>query len=382
LIIALIVINWLVEWNFKAKIVRIRKDKYRRYNLYFAIIYLLYVIGLLNTNNFKYGLFDLEVKLSLLLFPIIFSTLPEDIFNRKAINYLLISWLSGNFLATMICLVGSIYRYTESQNYAEFYYSHLSVLLHPGYFSMYLNLSMILIISKLFIYRDQVSKPEKYLYSILAVWFFIFIILLSSKAGIISVGLVFLAFIIYYLITTRKILKSFSFLVMVVIIFVLISQIFPRSFGRMEKAREVITNSENIENDTKEGTAERILIWKASISIIKANFIMGLGTGDVKDGLLEIYNKKGYITAQERSLNSHNQFLQTFISLGILGFLVLSLSLIIPLIYSVKMNDVVYLIFLSIIVFNFMVESMLERQAGVIFYAFFNSYFFIIKKRP
>jgi hypothetical protein len=38
--------------------------------------------------------------------------------------------------------------------------------------------------------------------------------------------------------------------------------------------------------------------------------------------------------------------------------------------------------FIVLIAFNFLFESMLETQAGVVFYAFFNAYLFAIKKDP
>lgn len=382
IIIALIIVNWILEWDFKVKISRIKEDENRFYNLGFIILYLLYLLGLIYSENLKYGMFDLEVKLSLIIFPVIFSTLPQGIFKREKTNYLIKSWIAGNIVATIVCIVCSLLRFSSTNNFNEFYYSRLSVLLHPGYFAMYLNLTIVFLIHIVHNSWNTLSKIEKFLYPILSLWIFVFIILLSSKAGIISLALILITYILFYFITTRKVFRSLSFLFLTVIIFLLSLLIFPRSYGRIEKASEVIANPGSISNDTKEGTAERILIWKASLSIIRNNFFFGLGTGDIKDGLVKVYKDKGYSTAQERRLNAHNQYLQTFISIGIIGFLVLILSFLMPAVYSIKGGDIIYLLFLIIIAFNFLVESMLERQAGVIFYAFFNSYFFLIKKRP
>ncbi len=85
------------------------------------------------------------------------------------------------------------------------------------------------------------------------------------------------------------------------------------------------------------------------------------------------YEKLGMKGALEHKLNAHNEFYQVFISLGLIGFIFLILSLILPLFFAIKTNNGIYILFLVIVILNFLPESMLETQAGVMFYAFFNS---------
>jgi len=75
-------------------------------------------------------------------------------------------------------------------------------------------------------------------------------------------------------------------------------------------------------------------------------------------------------------LNAHNQYLQTYIALGIPGALLLILMLVLPGWLAVRRIHFIYFSFLAVFAFNILVESMLEVQAGVIYYAFFNSLFF------
>ena len=123
-----------------------------------------------------------------------------------------------------------------------------------------------------------------------------------------------------------------------------------------------------------ESTISRIFIWEACTDIIQENILAGVGTGDTKDALLEKYLKEEMSGAYEKSLNAHNQFFQTQISIGIIGSLLLLSSIFIPLFHSFRTtgNNLLTL-FIIIIIINFLVESMLETQAGVMFYAFFNS---------
>jgi len=86
--------------------------------------------------------------------------------------------------------------------------------------------------------------------------------------------------------------------------------------------------------------------------------------------ILERQNNR-YKNFAKRRYNFHNQYLQTFGTIGIFGFLVLIYLLVMPFITAIKKLDYLVAIFLFIICSSFLTESMLERQAGVAFFAFF-----------
>ena len=92
--------------------------------------------------------------------------------------------------------------------------------------------------------------------------------------------------------------------------------------------------------------------------------------------LVHEYEKKEITTAYEQKLNAHNQYLQTFVAVGLIGFLVLTLMLLVPLLSSLKKRHTIYFLFILLFSFNLLIEDMLERQAGVVFYAFFNGLLF------
>jgi O-antigen ligase len=87
--------------------------------------------------------------------------------------------------------------------------------------------------------------------------------------------------------------------------------------------------------------------------------------------MLEKYQEKGMVSEYENKLNSHNQFLNTFIEIGIFGFIMLLLCFIVPLCFSYQQKIFLFAAFTIIVGINFLFESMLETQAGVTFYAFF-----------
>jgi O-antigen ligase len=127
------------------------------------------------------------------------------------------------------------------------------------------------------------------------------------------------------------------------------------------------------DKNSEESTASRIAVWQAALEIISENFMTGTGTGDVKDALIKKYSEKGMSFAREMKLNAHNQFIQTFAAVGVIGFIILLSSFFFTTLYAWKRKKYFYLIFLLLAFVNFTTESMLETQAGVVFYAFFNS---------
>ncbi|NQV01123.1 MAG: hypothetical protein HQ542_00625, partial [Bacteroidia bacterium] len=65
-----------------------------------------------------------------------------------------------------------------------------------------------------------------------------------------------------------------------------------------------------------------------------------------------------------------NQYLQTYLSVGLIGFIVLVTMLAWPGILAFRRKNYIYFFFLLLFGMNILTESMFENQAGVVFYAF------------
>jgi O-antigen ligase len=159
-----------------------------------------------------------------------------------------------------------------------------------------------------------------------------------------------------------------------IVTFLFTLSLFPKSYSRFYAAESAVENEPDI--SSQDGSMARILVWQTAIEIIKKHPLTGVGTGDVEPELMKLYAQKNIQIAMDESLNAHNQFLQTFLALGIIGFLVLVAVLIIPGIFAFRHSQLLYVLFLVMFALNLLVESMLERQAGVVFYGLINSYLF------
>ncbi len=375
-IISLILLNWLIGGGWRKRYNLIRKNTSRRYLLAFSSIYFAYCIGLLYTSNFSYALMDLGMKLSLLIFPLLFATMEDDVIDEKGLYRIFYSYLIGSVGVTLVVLVWAFMNFTRTNSTEVFYYKYLSAFQHPSYLAMNLDFAVAGIIFILLSKGKDLSKRLRKLLIMLIVYFFAIIIMLASKAGIISLLMVLVFSIASIIIYRKDYVIGLLFLFIVPFSFIGAYYVFPNTFTRINKTTDVVTGASQYDSNTSEGTGERLLIWGASLELVRKNPILGVGTGDVKDVLLQKYQEKGITNAYLLRLNAHNQYLQTTIALGILGLLVVLGCLFLPLYEALRQKNILVFLFILIVAFNLLVESMFERQAGIVFYSFFNALLF------
>jgi hypothetical protein len=142
--------------------------------------------------------------------------------------------------------------------------------------------------------------------------------------------------------------------------------------GRIHMIIWEINNYLRGENPSGHSVTQRMEFWKAAFAIISRNPWLGVGTGDVRDAFRDEYSTAGSPLSQKWRLFSHNQYLTFTIAFGIAGLLYFLFSLVYPL--RNRHRDFLYVIFWLILVISMVTEDTLETQAGVTFYAFFNSF--------
>ena len=374
-VISLLFLNWLAEARFMY-IPRIFREKNRLRSFSFAALYGLYLLGMLYSTNLGFGRFDLEVKLSLFIFPLVFSTLDNDTIDSRLVSYVFYAFLAGCFAGSMILFWIALVDYFWMGNPAVFFYTRFSRFVHPSYLSMYLNLAISFIGYCLVSKNRHFKTGFRVLLAFLLFFFSFEVFLLSSKAGIFSLMLVLLLLILYFVMVHRNVWKGILLLVIAGIGFYAAFRFLPMTTERFKGSETVLSEKKGSTHDKVESNNERLVLLKASLEVIRKHPVFGVGTGDVKDELMLEYKREHKLAAYSMHLNSHNQYFQTYIATGLAGLLVLVLMLVVPAWLALSRRDILYFSFLAVFAFNILVESMLEIQAGVIYYAFFNSLLF------
>ncbi len=316
--------------------------------------------------NKEEALTSIEVKMSFFAFPLLLFCIDYD---QVKVKKIIITFVSGCLISVVFCLFKAFYMYLFEHKNA-FFYSEFSTFLHPSYLAMYLVLAQLIV---MLYYKKWLAHISNLNYKIgfITCIFIAGIFLSSSKMGIISAFLLLPATFAVILFN-RGYKKTIAGLILSLVIgLFVVYKLFPSPFERIKVAFTVTSSSAEIDKTATESTAVRILIWQEAVKIIKENVITGVTPGDTNDRLYKAYEENGMTGALAKKLNAHNQYLQTFIGSGFVGFLLLCILTVYCIVLAFIKRNYMLALFSILMTFNFLVESMLQAQAGIVFFVFF-----------
>ena len=376
--IVLMVLNWIVEGNFAAKFAALRSNI-----LFwlFAAFYTLHAIALVYTADLNEGLFQLEKKLPLLIFPFILASTTS--LSKKQLQTVLFSFVLSIFVALTICLGYAFHRnnYLETfTNPVWFYFSYNDLTevidIQPNYLAIYVGFS-IFILTFFLIENWHAYKVFEKLGRLLCITYFVLCLLLLSGRTPIAATIFIVSIASFYFFYKKGILlkgllvwtvASLSLLVVMYQIPIIRERLL-QTFG-IEQQMTWISQM----GDGKGGLPSiRLLKWKCAWEIIKDNWLIGVGPGDAQNLLQIQYKKINFDLAFNEKFNPHNQFLQTWLGLGFVGLISFVGSLAMPMVRSYRQKNHLYLIFVLFVFLCCITESVFERRLGIVFYAVFNS---------
>jgi O-antigen ligase len=332
-------------------------------------LFLLYVIGLGWSSNMDYAGFDLQVKATMVLIPLAVLFIPKE--GRTGGERLLLAFRTAAALASFICIVSAFGTYgidwwshhsgrqANAATTGVLISTNFSLFMHPSYFAMYLCLAL----ASSELGSARAERPwERWLGPLLVTG----ILLSASKAG-------WIALVLYGCLTLminwrnvgfrrRRILQATGAAVALAVL----TQVSPFFREKIDQFSNVLKGAP-VDVSAQGSTESRELIWGAALPLIREHMPWGTGTGDVKDELIQRYTELGYVHAAEIRLNAHSQLLQTPLTLGLPGLLLLYGLLLVPGLHAIKRKDGLMAYFLLLLMVNWATESMLETQAGVLF---------------
>lgn len=363
-IVALLAAVWLSGGRWREKTWALRRQPLF---ILFGLIYVLYLIGAVYSSNTTNARTDLVLKLPLLLFPLMVAT--ADL-SARIMRWCLWGFVGSTLVITCYAFI-SILR-TPIADWKSLTYVFLAseVNLHPSIFAMYVGLAG-LALGYLY-YTQHRRRNRVYLALMLAVWLWLGlnIILLASRAGLLTLGLLTVVAGIT-LLRQRAYVAAAAIPVCIAMIVILWPDLFRYTWLRLSAAigQETVA--------TGKGTSVEIrqAVWREAVRQIRKHPLAGVGTGDVEDALF-----RGMQTDEPRlakpDRHAHNQFLQTTLALGIFGGLVMLASLALPAWSAIRRRNWVYAVFVLCMTVFMMFDCPWELQSGLIFFASFNALLF------
>ena len=373
------IIFWMLYFISKIRSLQIEirgmDPDHKTLTILFILFFIWQVAGMLYSDNLKEGWRNLELRVSLLIFPLLLLS-PGDMI-RKRVHVLLKVFAISTFSFLFFCYLYAIYRSSSIQNGSlvfnpflpeytwlnYFYALEFAVFQHTSYLSMFTLLSFYIALENVF--EISCIKKYKYLWLIISGILLMSIYFLSSRAGILAALTTLPVYMFVKFKTLGKVRYFWISSLLMIVIFVPIVLTNPRVNNYKDWREKHSSTSSTLSND-------RMIIWNSARTILKQNFILGVGTGDIQDELNKEYRSKGNFKLARVNTNTHNQYLEILIENGLLG-LIFFLSMILMMFYiACKRRNILYLMFLLVVVISFLFETMLNRLAGVTFFSLFS----------
>ena len=411
--------------------------KYSWAYIIFALSWLVYLIGMIYTDNKAVGWAQVSKKLGFLVFPLIFLLSDMSYLTKKRVKAVFYS-------LTLSCLAFFILNFVWSafviifdgkEEILWFFNNGLMRLyyVHHTYISMYALIAIAFCFVEIFDHKElRIKKISVITIAVLL----LLVILLDSRAGILTLALEIM--ILWFWVTFVKKKLKIGLIAGALVALVAIPYVSKRMDATLEKLR------------TKKNPDIRMVYIKGCTDVIDDHLWFGVGTGDrteatmasferYKQSLIDevkpmngveaydyalckdelIYellrcSRKGkwntvnkdflhfiknqpneyqcdtesvmgmaaqyvyVVNAIEHNVNAHNQYFDTMISVGLVGLLLMLAHFIVPLLLAVgkKPFGIICLLLTVIVAFNAFFESVFEMQMGIIFFCFFNALLF------
>lgn len=333
--------------------------------LFFFVV----TLSLLYTTKIDNGIKVIE---SFLIIPA--SILMFSFFKRKQSSFKHIA-----VLYIFVVLIATIYSHTEvvlnfmknnETSYKHFFnlnYSYKALAntldLHPTYYSLYILTANIFILHLLT--EKTVSTYQKILLFIIFLYYSIFIVHLSSRMPILVLYLIIMLNLLQYIRKNKKTIRG----LFLITLFHSLAFFIIMNIGVTKYRFQHLLGFTYYTGYTVNDSNHKIKLWSAAIKA-NHNIIIGNGIGDIQSSLNEQYKEANLKKPLQEEYNSHNQYIQYYVGMGIIG---LSVFLYVLFYYArnfVKNKNAVGFQFILIVAIISFTECLWNRHNGIVFIVF------------
>jgi O-antigen ligase len=355
-------------------------------------LYFVMVLSLFWTTSFEHTFSGIQKEASLFVLPLAFLFLPK--FEKKTIYKVFRIYSFSMVIFAVYSFFRAFIRYSETGNQNVFIFNDLvSTELNAIYIAAFASFCLFYFI----------ALKNKKTFDFIAIYILaVFVFLLYSK----TVFFIDFCILIWYYLKKGTAQNSVKWVTIAMgITFLLLSILYvPQvrarfkqeyqtafvdntiysEYGKFNKNTDYITikkawtNQEFLPQSYFPGTAFRVF----QIRVFKETFqeqnlwFTGLGQ-DASEQSIKNKHKQYKLFNEYRYFNFHNQYIQVFAELGVFGFLIFIVMMLLNLKNALQNNNFLHFVFAFTMIVLFLTESVLCRQRGIVFfiilYCIFNS---------
>lgn len=346
--------------------------------LLLSFLFWISLAGMIYTQNFEEGIFRIQQKLLLLVYPLVLGTVAWNW--QPSRQQIAAAFVITVFVACVYSLFYATVYAVQHQN-TTYFFSHPlagSLDFYP-YVLALLCLASVLILTESFLQHqglpDFFLRPAPF-FSLLL--FFSFYLFLLSVIQILLAGVIIAVVYIFRLSRKRQLLLAW-----LLALASLASAFIFWVPSLHTKVNDLLNGKQNtipLDRDASlgfiawNGMAMRKAVWTCTLDAIRINPLLGVGTGDGQDELQQAYEKRQfYFASRYNRFNTHNQYLQTVVNFGLIGLAAWVVSLV--LLFRNLTGHWLAQYLLAVCLFAMLTESMLETNKGILAVAFLLSVF-------
>ncbi|MBC8344089.1 MAG: O-antigen ligase family protein [Bacteroidetes bacterium] len=329
------------------------------------VYFLLCLLGIFYTQDLNSFWKDLQLKLPLLILPMAF--VYSKYYLKRSRHLVLYAFILFIFIAGLLSFIHYLINYEEiNQQIFKAKPVPLIANINHIYYSFLLAFA---ILSGIILHLARPgNKALKVGNIIVIILNIVFIHTIAARTGLFAFYISLVILLIIYGFKANQIILTIAAMIIVLFVGFASVKYIPVLNNRYQKTLEDLHAYRDGGDINFYSISERIEYWDKSFKVFLSSPVIGVGFGDVKHEMREIFEKENSILELENRKGPHNQYLEILAGLGIIGLLVFMMILFQALKIASKQESPLFLAFLLISIVTFFVESTLERQAGISFF--------------
>ena len=360
------------------------KQKFEKKNIKYLIIttgfYLYSIFSLFYSSDMKEGFSELKTSVPILLFPFVLflfgGKITKTHFKYISLSFLIACTLQGIYIISQFYSHGLFSDVSETSFYnlpfRNLIFNLDYMKIHPSYLSLWFLFAVLIGIQ---FSVENLKKIKIYQHFIIGIAIIVLLFVsIVSSAKITLIGFVFA--MLYFLFSK---IKTWKMKILSILIFILISitSVFKIPILKARFIDEIrVTKFEAPKGKTHNSINIRFGIMQCFSDVFSKNWLFGVGIGDAQEKLNECYDENiDSDVFTNSSYNTHNNYFHYALITGVLGLSLFIIALFFQFQLAFSKHSVLFACFLIMIATSFLVENVLVRNHGVVFYAFFSTLF-------
>lgn len=354
------------------------KREVNRPKLLYAILmgslYLLYAAWFLFTPEpYKSDVrFFLESKASLLLLPLVMACLHAETINTITgrLHWFVVGCLLSCSCGNLIYIYRNLFANPQFLNHVSYRLGFESITgIHPTYMGMYLCFCMAILL----FHTSALHRLKAWHSGLLLFLIFAFLFALFPKTPLIATLLILGYYGLLYFRDRKKWrVPAIAFGAALLIAFTI-------PFSRQRAVELKGFFPAGTQSPVENSIHMREIIWHMDMRLLQQHWLAGVGPGRIRTELEHLYFALSTMAGLPiQYYDTHNEYLNIWISFGLSGIGVLLLILSIQFARAIKDRNRLYLCLLLTVCICFMTENVLSNQRGIVFYAFFTALLFAV----